>query len=153
MATTKPKKSNAGRPSKMTPDICEQARKLCLLGATDVEMADFFGVCEATFNNWKRDYPEFLESLKEGKIQADANVANSLYNRAIGYSHAEDKVFNNNGTPLIVPTIKHYPPCPTSIAIWLNNRQSAKWKRQQQEAEEKDGIAEALLKLIDKLPS
>jgi DNA-binding XRE family transcriptional regulator len=28
----------------------EQARKLCLLGATDAELADFFGVSEQTLN-------------------------------------------------------------------------------------------------------
>ena len=30
-----------GRPSKFKPEFIEQAEKLCKLGATDLEMADF----------------------------------------------------------------------------------------------------------------
>lgn len=52
-------------------------------------MADFFEISEATFYNWKNDHPEFLEAIKGGKIKADAEVANSLYRRAIGYAYDE----------------------------------------------------------------
>ena len=31
-----------GRPTKYKPEYSAQAQKLCLLGATDAEMADFF---------------------------------------------------------------------------------------------------------------
>ena len=112
----------AGRPTNYKKEYDEQAYKLCLLGATDKEMADFFGVSEVTFNAWKKKHPEFLKSLKEGKSVADANVAKSLYLRALGYYHPEDKIFNDNGEPLIVPTVKHYPPDPTAAIFWLKNR-------------------------------
>lgn len=52
------------RPTKYQEAYAEQARKLCLLGCTDAELADFFEVSEATINNWKLEYPEFLESIK-----------------------------------------------------------------------------------------
>lgn len=52
------------RPTKYQEAYAEQARKLCLLGYTDAELADFFEVSEATINNWKLEYPEFLESIK-----------------------------------------------------------------------------------------
>ncbi|WP_313094215.1 hypothetical protein [Empedobacter sp.] len=110
----------------------EQARKLCLLGATDVELADFFGVVESTINKWKLDFPSFSESIKKGKEYADANVANKLYNRALGYEHKEDKIFNDQGVPLIVPTVKHYPPDTTAAIFWLKNRQPAKWREKQE---------------------
>ncbi|MCJ8324312.1 MAG: hypothetical protein HRU29_16180 [Rhizobiales bacterium] len=35
--------------------------------------------------------PKFLKSLKNGKEIADMNVANSLYNRAIGYEVTDTK--------------------------------------------------------------
>lgn len=65
-----------GRNSALTPwsEFNEQARKLCLLGATDSELADFFGVCERTINNWKSEFPAFLQSIDAGKISADAIV-------------------------------------------------------------------------------
>lgn len=117
-----------GRPSKYKEEYAEQAYKLCLLGATDKELADFFKVGEKTINNWKSKVPDFLQSLKAGKDQADAVVASKLYHRAIGYEHPEDKVFNNEGEPLVVPTIKHYAPDTTACIFWLKNRQSAKWR-------------------------
>lgn len=52
------------RPTKYQEAYAEQARKLCLLGYTDAELADFFEVSESTINKWKLDYPEFSESLK-----------------------------------------------------------------------------------------
>jgi len=91
-----------GRPSKYKPEYAEQAYKLCLLGATDAELADFFAVSEQTINAWKGDFPEFLESLTNGKHHADAKVAQALYHRALGYSHPEDKIFQVGGEPLIV---------------------------------------------------
>ena len=122
----------AGRPTKFKEEYIELVYKLCLLGATDKEMADILGVTEQTFNNWKIDYPRLFESIKEGKEAADANVANRLYQRAMGYQHPEDKIFNDNGEPLIVPTVKHYPPDPTAAIFWLKNRQPQKWRDKQE---------------------
>lgn len=122
----------AGRPTEYKEDYPKKAFKLCLLGATDKQLSDFFEVSEATLNTWKSKYPEFLESIKAGKDEADARVAESLYNRALGYSHPEDKIFNvqgeNGPEPMIVPTIKHYPPDATSAIFWLKNRQKANWR-------------------------
>jgi len=94
-------------------------------------MASFFGVSEVTFNAWKKENPGFLKSLKEGKGYADANVASRLYQRAMGYEHPEDKIFNDDGTPLIVPTIKHYPPDTTAAIFWLKNRRKEQWRDRQ----------------------
>ncbi|MFG6139498.1 hypothetical protein [Halomonas sp. B23F22_10] len=116
------------RPTKYKAAFAEQARKLCLLGATDAEMADFFEVSEQTLNAWKKAHPAFLESLKSGKVMADAEVASRLYERALGYSHPEEKVFNNQGEIVTHQTTKHYPPDTTAAAIWLNNRKPDRWR-------------------------
>lgn len=121
-------KNRGGAPTKYKAAYNEQARKLCLLGFIDKQIADFFEVSVATLNNWKKDHPKFLESLKEGKHFADANVTACLYNRATGYTHTEEKIFNDNGTALRVETKKHYPPDPISMKYWLNNRQPALWR-------------------------
>lgn len=122
----------AGRPTLYRPEYAEQAYKLCLLGATDKELSDFFGVSESTLNLWKIEHQEFSESLKAGKEIADANVASRLYERAMGYQHPEDKIFNENGVPLIVPTIKHYPPDSTAGIFWLKNRRKNEWRDRQE---------------------
>lgn len=120
-----------GRPSKFRPEFVEQARKLSMLGMTDIEMAKFFEVTEHTLNNWKSDYPEFFQSLKEGKGLADAEVVASLYHRALGYSHPEDDIRAIAGEVVITPTIKHYPPDTTACIFWLKNRQPDKWREKQ----------------------
>ena len=121
-------KNKGGRPTRYKAEYAEQARKLCLLGATDKAIADFFSIAVSTLNKWKKDHPGFMESLKSGKQIADANVADSLYNRALGYSHPELKVFNNQGEIVTHECEKHYPPDPTSAIFWLKNRQPALWR-------------------------
>lgn len=126
--TTKKTKAVTGRPTAFKPEYVEQVEKLCKLGATDKDLADFFGVTEQTINNWKLAEPLFFESLKRGKMLADANVASALYHRATGYSHEAVKIFNHEGVPLEVPYVEHYPPDPTSMIFWLKNRRPDLWR-------------------------
>lgn len=118
----------AGRPSKYKAEFCEQAYKLCLMGHTDEELAKFFEVSTFTISKWKIDHKEFSEALKSGKDAADGKVAESLYKRAMGYSHPAQKIFNDQGAPLVVDYIEHYPPDTTACIFWLKNRQRAKWR-------------------------
>lgn len=124
--------ATAGRPTDYKPEYDEQAYKLCRLGAIDRDLADFFGVTEQTVNNWKNNHPTFFESIKESKADLDAKVERSLFERATGYSHPEDKIMQNNGEPVIVPTMKHYPPDPASMIFWLKNRKPAVWRDKQE---------------------
>lgn len=110
------------RPSKYDVKYVKQAEKLCALGATDAELADFFEVSVSTLNLWKVEHKEFSESLKVGKAPADDRVKMSLFHRAVGYSHPEDDIRVVNGEIVITPTIKHYPPDTTAGIFWLKNR-------------------------------
>lgn len=130
-----------GRPTDYRPEYDEQAYNYCLLGATDKQLAAFFDVSEQTINAWKHKHPSFLESLKNGKEIADAKVAQALYSRAIGYSHDEDDIRVADGAIVITPTIKHYPPDPTSMIFWLKNRQPKLW-REKPEGEQGDGAGQ-----------
>ena len=119
-----------GRPTKYRKEFDEQTYKLCLMGATDAELADFFGVMEQTINNWKNAHPSFLEALARGKTAADANVAERLYQRSMGYSHKAVKIFMPAGAkePVYADYTEHYPPDTQAASLWLMNRQSAKWR-------------------------
>ena len=117
-----------GRPTKYKEEYNEQVVKLCKLGATDAEIADFFGVCEATINNWKLEDNGFLESIKEGKIQADMNVVNSLYKKAMGFEYVETRV-SDNDTVIIK---KQSLPDTTAIMAWLNNRRPQQFRNKQE---------------------
>jgi hypothetical protein len=128
----KKEQKKVGRPGKFDPTFCKKATKLCLLGATDKDLADFFEVTESTINNWKVDYPEFLESIKKGKTEADAQVANRLFKRALGYKHPDTDIRVCDGMIVQTPLIKHYPPDPTAAIFWLKNRQPEKWRDKQE---------------------
>lgn len=126
-------KGRGGRPSSYRPEYAEQAEKLCKLGATDVEMGDFFGVSEQTINAWKKAHPEFLEALKRGKLIADASVADSLYRRATGYEHDAVKIAVDakTGEHAIIPYVERYPPDTTAAIFWLKNRRRGEWRDKQ----------------------
>lgn len=140
------------RPTRYKAEYAEQALKLCRLGATDAELADFFGIAESTLNNWKNAHEAFMESIKTGKMLSDAEVADKLYHRATGYEHPEDDIRVVNGEIVITPTIKRYPPDTGAAIFWLKNRQSKKWRDKQEPDSAGDGMQKVLGDLIAKLP-
>jgi len=119
---------NNGRPTSFKQEYIDLAYKCCLLGATDKQLSDFFNVAESTINLWKLKQPKFSDALKRGKTLADANVASSLYRRALGYSCAETHVSNYQGEVTLTELTKNYPPDTTACIYWLNNRQPDKWR-------------------------
>ncbi|HAT5003101.1 TPA: terminase [Serratia marcescens] len=119
------------RPTKYQEAYAEQARKLCLLGYTDAELANFFEVSEATINNWKLEHSEFLESIKKGKAVADGEVASTLFNRAIGYTAKEKREEKTADGFKEVDAEKHVPGDVTAMIFWLKNRQKDKWREKQ----------------------
>ncbi|WP_245005036.1 helix-turn-helix domain-containing protein [Paraburkholderia sacchari] len=128
MATTEKPATKRGRRTAYRPEYVEQAAKLTKLGAIDSELADFFGVSEQTLNTWKKRYPEFLESIKSGKSLADAEIADSLFNRAKGYEHDDLDLRVIGGKLRKTKITKHYPPDTTAAIFWLKNRQPEKWR-------------------------
>ena len=120
-----------GRPTKYKIEYNEQAYKLCLLGATDEELADFFKVHVSTIYEWKNEHDKFSESIRQGKEIADAEVAEALYKSAKGYSHPDVDIKVVNGEIVETPIVKHYPPNPTSMVFWLKNRQPSKFRDKQ----------------------
>lgn len=128
-----------GRPSKYKPEYVAQVSKLCALGATDAEMADFFEVALSTFSLWKVQHQEFSDALKGSKAVADARVEAALYNRAMGYTHEETDIRVVDGAVVMTPIVKHYAPDTTAAIFWLKNRKPQEW-RDKRETELSGGI-------------
>ncbi|EOC1277683.1 helix-turn-helix domain-containing protein [Cronobacter turicensis] len=124
---------NSGKPSQYKPEYAAQAEKLCLLGATDDEMADFFGVHRSTIYRWKLEHEEFCNSIKTAKDVADARVERSLYQKATGYNFKEQQAFKikvdqHEEEIEVVEVEKHAPADTTAAIFWLKNRQKEKWR-------------------------
>ena len=144
-------KHKGGRPTKLRPEMVKQAQRLGFLGATDVQVAEFFGVTTRTITRWKKDEPKFCLALKEGRDEADAKVVKSLYRRALGYSHSAVKILavsrgGNAGSVVEeIPYTEKYPPDTTAAIFWLKNRQPDQW-RDKQSVEH--GMTEDLAKFV-----
>ena len=137
MAGKSSKKRAAHRPSEYEKagggaKVPAVVLQLALLGATEEEIAAAFGVSRRTITTWERKYPEFREAILEGRVVADAKVGQRLFERATGYEHVEDRIFQYEGTPVIVPTVKRYPPDTTAAIFWLKNRRPKDWRDRQQ---------------------
>jgi hypothetical protein len=117
-------KRGVGRPSLYVPEKhVKQVFELCLLGLDDVQIARVLDIGVSTLNRWKIDYPEFRESMMDGKEKADAKVAASLYQRACGYEHPDVHIAVVDKAIVETPIIKKYPPDPQALRFWLMNRQ------------------------------
>jgi hypothetical protein len=134
-----PEVDKGGRPTDYRVVFNKQAFRLCLLGSTDKQLADFFEVSESTLNNWKIRHPKFLESIKKGRDEADAKVGQALYQRACGYE-APDLDIRVVGNVLTQTKIKkHLPPDPLSMIFWLKNRRPDLWREKKEIDHKFDG--------------
>ena len=137
-------KNKVGAPTKYNENYNEKVYKLCLLGATDKDIADFFDVSESTINNWKLEYPEFLESIKNGKKIADMHLAEKLKNKAEGAIIKTQQAFkkkrvyyDDNGKRCeeeeieIIDLEQEQPPDTTALIFWLKNRNPEFWRDKQ----------------------
>lgn len=125
MAEATPSK---GRPTDYDPDFARQAEKLCELGATNADLADFFDVSIRTIDRWITKHKDFCRAVKVAKDQADDLVERSLYQRAVGYTFETEKIFNYKGEIVRAQTREHVPPDTTAQIFWLKNRRKAEWR-------------------------
>ena len=156
-------KRQKGRPTRYKKEYNEQARKLCLLGYTDAELADFFDVQESTINNWKKKHPDFLESIRAGKAFADMDVVESLHKSTQDRTVIERKAFKvkekwvheETGKIIERESIVYadeeriIPSDTKSIQFWLKNRQPQHWREKQEEKQEAAERQQAVIIMPD----
>ncbi len=119
-----------GRPATFKEEYVEEARKLAALGATDIEIADFFEIDVRTLYRWKHSYPALCQSLNEGKKKADERVINSLFQKAVGYEQDAVKIFMPAGAekPVYAEYREKIAPDTTAAIFWLKNRRPDEWR-------------------------
>jgi hypothetical protein len=125
-------KHAGGRPTGYDPSYVMEVAELCLTGATDEEVADYFGITTRTLYRWKLQYPEFCQALKVGKENADERVERALYQRATGYYYNEKqahKIKQPDGSEgiVVVEVEKYMPPAEGAQQFWLKNRRRRDW--------------------------
>ncbi len=111
-----------GRPTRFHPAMCEEAHNYCLLGATNDQLAGFFGVSPSTIDNWIAGRRDFEAAVKSGRVVADAKVARGLYVRAVGYDRKVEREVILGGELKPVTSTVHYPANVQACIFWLRNR-------------------------------
>lgn len=124
-----------GRPSKYKAEYAKQAEKLCQLGATDQELADFFEVEVRTIYRWKGVHSAFCHALRAGKELADERVERALFQKAVGYEQDEVKIFMPAGAaaPVHAQFRAKIAPDTTAAIFWLKNRRPDLWRDKTQQ--------------------
>ena len=120
----------AGRPTKYKAEYAKQAAKLCAMGATDEELADFLEVNRSSIQRWRVSHPAFNKAMLDGKAQADDRVVRALYSKALGYEYQEAVTTTDaDGVVSEIKThSKHQASDNTAMIFWLKNRLPEKWR-------------------------
>ena len=82
----------------------QQAAALAWHGATQTEIAAYFGIHKTSLTHWMHAWPPFREALRMGKDHADDRVEGTLYDMATSGE--------NN----------------TATIFWLKNRRPNEWR-------------------------
>jgi transcriptional regulator with XRE-family HTH domain len=115
-------------------------------GLTEEQIAKNLSISRSTLNDYKKKYPDFLNTLKRGKEVIDYEVENALLKRALGYEYTEvtkERIIDRDdkGQPLVdihgfpcykmvvTKTVKkEIAPDTTAQIFWLKNRKPKDWK-------------------------
>ena len=126
------KAKKGGQPSKKDKIHYDGVRLCYSRGFTDKETALALQITARTLDNWKVRDPEFFQSLKNWKDEADHKVERSLYQRACGGEWGG----------------RFYPPDTTAMIFWLKNRQPKRW-RDAREIAIPDGLKIEIVRYAD----
>lgn len=113
---------------KYRQEFARQAAKLCALGATNEQLADFFDVSIRTIEVWIAEKQHFRDAVLQAKGIADTKVEHSLFERACGYSHPDGVAITDEDGNVVAQAVKHYPPDTTACIFWLKNRKPREWR-------------------------
>jgi transcriptional regulator with XRE-family HTH domain len=114
-------------------------------GLIDEQIAKNMGISPSTLYEWKKAYPEILESLKKSKEVADREIENALFERALGGVHEVRKTFkvkrtfyDEEGRKCEKEELKtgidevYIPGDTTAQIFWLKNRKPEQWRDKQE---------------------
>jgi hypothetical protein len=117
-----------GPASGFKSDFCKLARKFCILGATNEQLAELFEVSVSTIGAWLVQFPDFKEAVRQGRAVADAEVAESLFGRATGHDRKIEKIVATPEGPQVMSYTRHYEADTAACIFWLRNRRRDQWR-------------------------
>lgn len=128
------------------------ARQMCVMGATDLELANAMGVTKRSIMAWRNKYPAFARACKVAKKHPDERVKRSLFELAVGYEMEVEELFQHQGKIIRAKTIKKFKPDVWACLKWLFNRDPANWRDRSEVVTTTPDLANAMRDLAEKLP-
>ena len=118
-------KNKGGRPSKYETDVKPRFAEITEwlnAGATDKEIAENLGLNKSTFCEYKKQYSELNELVKNGRRKAVQAIKAALFRRATGFQYEEKTVTDSEKNGLTVQTVtKTALPDPACAMILLKH--------------------------------
>lgn len=110
--------------------VLERVRGLLILGANIKQICNALGISVMTLRKWRGEYAKLDALLVNKALLIDAEVTNSLFKRAKGYSKTAIKMFYDKTSGIVVKEEyrEHIPPDTNAIKFYLSNRQPDKFK-------------------------
>ena len=120
--------NNVGRPTLYKPEYDEQAHNSLPAGRHQRRSwPSCSSVAPRTIDSWIANIPEFAKAVREGRAVANARVARSLYERAVGYRHTVERTVLHRGEERKITNTVQYPPDTQACIFWLRNRCRENW--------------------------
>lgn len=121
-------------------------------GVTQQKIAENVGINEDTLCKYKNRYPRLKEALDKGKEQADLEVEDALFKRAVGYTiRIEEEKLDKDGVTHLLKKDVHIPGDVGAQIFWLKNRRYTDWRDKinfEDETKQNDGIIKELIGAI-----
>jgi predicted transcriptional regulator len=100
-------------------------------GLSDKQLAKNLGISESLIYVYKKEHPDFLESLRRGRESFLAEVETALIKRALGIHFIESKTYiketDGEVTRYAEKSEKYFPPSVGACFILLKNKDRGNW--------------------------
>lgn len=125
-------RGSVGKPSTYRKRYAAAAALLVRNGATDAQIAEFFGVAPSTISKWKVRHPTFGRALVDGSEALTPFIERSVAHRAMGMELPQEKIYYDSATGEVVrvPYVERHPPDLASARYWLERKGGPEWAPQ-----------------------
>lgn len=101
-------------------------------GAAEHQVAEALGISYASFNNYKRDYPELRELCEKPRVGVILDLRSALIQKALGMKIEKKKIYSKkdedgNEIKYTEVSIDELPPDVAAINLALKNYDKKNW--------------------------
>ena len=98
-------------------------------GFTEEEIAKNMDVSRSTLNQWKNDFPDILNAIKNNKATSNYLVEGSVFKSIMGFTKTyKNQKVTKDGFVVEYEETVYIPPNALLAMFWMKNRMPDKWR-------------------------